>query len=94
MATATFKTVNELITTGKSVAPSQLLAKLVLALENTNETFFTRYFLFLTELEKVAIDKKYSKLLFTATTERYKFTLYLLETGEKYMVVVTPTDLE
>ena len=92
-AEATFETVDELITRGKSEGPRGNFGKLVLALTGTDELYYTKYYVFLTDKEQEAVEKKYAKLLLEAKTKNYIFKLYLLETGEQYMAVVTPLDL-
>ena len=89
-------TVAELIARGESEGTGEDVGKLALALRGTNETYYTRYYIFVTDKEKEDIaNTAITKLLLTAKTERYTFELYsyLFETGARYMAVVTPDDI-
>lgn len=89
-------TVAELIARGESEGIGKYVGKLALALGSTEETYYTRYYIFLTDKEKEDIANRHiAKLRLTAKTERYTFELYSysFETGTRYMAVVTPDDI-
>lgn len=87
-------TVAELIDRGKSEGHKEHVGKLALALRGTEEFFYTRYYIFLTDKEREDIANEIAKLRLTATTERYIFKLYSFDIGSEtgYMAVVTPNE--
>lgn len=88
-------TVAELIARGESEGIGKYVGILASALIGTDDSYYTRYYIFLTDEEKEVVAKKRGDLRLTAKTERYTFELYsyLFETGVRYMAVVTPDDI-
>lgn len=88
-------TVAELIARGESEGIGKYVGKLASALIGTDDSYYTRYYIFLTDEEEEVVAKKRGDLRLTAKTERYTFELYSysFETGTRYMAVVTPDDI-